>query len=630
MRILLITPPILQCNTPYAATPLLTASLRAAGLDAHQADASQALFLRIFSRHGLERVRAALLAHPPTGDAGRHFVAQAPRYLAAIDPVIRFLQGKDPTLCHRLLGGDFLPRGPRFDVMHAQETDADGTLHWAFGSMGVADHARYVATLFLDDLAQVIREDIDPAFGLSRYEEQLAVSLPTFDPLLARLQAPPTLVDDAIDAIAGELWAAHQPGFIGITVPFPGCLYGALRLARRLRQLGPGLPVALGGGYVNTELRDLQEPRLFDDVDYVCLDAGPGALVAVIRHAQGQATEAELVRTFVRRGGVIQLTERPPAPVRERVAELPPPTYDGLPLGDYVSVMEMLNPMHALWSTGRWNKLMLAHGCYWQRCSFCDTSLDYIKAYAPSSAQRVVDNMERVAAETGQTGFHFVDEAAPPALLRRMAEEILRRGLAFTWWGNIRFEKTFDRELTAQLAASGCIAVTGGLEAFTDRLLTLIDKGFTVPEATRVCDAFAGAGILVHAYLMYGLPTQTARETVDCLERVRQLFLHRCIHSAYWHRFTATVHSDMGQQAERFSMTTTPRPATFARNEIPFRDRLTVDHTMLGEGLRKALYNYMHGVGLEQDVRAWFPAKTPRPSVPPDEIARLLDAAARQ
>jgi len=625
MRVLLITPPLLQCNTPYAATPLLTACLRREGIDARQADASLALLLRVFSRAGLGLVRAALEARGPgAGAEARHFLEHAEQYLAAVEPVVRFLQGKDPTLCHRLMGDDFLPHGPRFAVMLEQETDEDGSLGWAFGSLGFADHARYRASLFLDDLAQIVREAIDPAFGLSRYEEQLAVSLPTLDPLLARLEAPPTMVDGMMDAIAASLWAEHEPGFVGITVPFPGCLYGALRLARELRRHAPGLPVALGGGYINTELRELQEPRLFDFVSHVCLDAGPGALLAAVRHAQGVGTEAELVRTFVRREGRVVLQERPPAPVRERVAELPAPTYDGLPLGDYVSLMEMLNPMHALWSTGRWNKLTLAHGCYWKRCRFCDTTLDYIGAYAPSAANRIVDWIEAVVAETGQTGFHFVDEAAPPALLRRMAEEILKRGLAITWWGNIRFERTFDAAVVRTLVDSGCIAVTGGLEAFSDRLLTLVDKGFTVAEAARVLDTFAGAGVFVHAYLMYGLPTQTAQETLDSLERVRQLFLRGCLHSAYWHRFAATVHSEFGQNPSRYGITTSPVPATFARNAIAFQDPLGVDHDMLGVGLQKALYNYMHGLGLEEDVRTWFAGPVPRPQVDPDAIADAI------
>jgi hypothetical protein len=73
--------------------------------------------------------------------------------------------------------------------------------------------------------------------------------------------------------------------------------------------------------------------------------------------------------------------------------------------------------MHRLWTERPWIKLTLAHGCYWHRCAFCDTSLDYIRSYDPADAATIVGWMERAMADTGLCGFHFVDEAAPPALL---------------------------------------------------------------------------------------------------------------------------------------------------------------------------------------------------------------------
>jgi hypothetical protein len=288
------------------------------------------------------------------------------------------------------------------------------------------------------------------------------------------------------------------------------------------------------------------------------------------------------------------------------------PTYDGLPLGDYVSVLEMLNPMHRLWSDGRWNKITLAHGCYWKKCSFCDVSLDYIGRYDRPATDVVMTRIRALIAETGQTGFHLVDEAAPPAGMRSLAKRLLDEQLSITWWGNIRFEKTFTPELCALLAESGCVAVSGGLEVASDRLLALMKKGVTVAQVARVTRAFTDAGIMVHAYLMYGFPTETVQETVDALERVRQLFEAGCIQSAYWHRFSATAHSPIGLNPEQYGITLRPPPnITFAHNDVEFEDPVGADHDFLGAGLRKALYNYMLGVGLDADVRAWFEAPLP-------------------
>ena len=131
---------------------------------------------------------------------------------------------------------------------------------------------------------------------------------------------------------------------------------------------------------------------------------------------------------------------------------------------------------------------------------------------------------------------------------------------------------------------------------------------------------------------MYGFPTETEQETIDSLERVRQLFAEGCIQSGFWHRFAATAHSPIGQRPELFGIRLRPEPppATFARNEVPFEDPTGCDHERLGPGLRKALYNYMHGMGLDRDVRTWFDRPRPRsmsvpaPRVPRDLIRRAL------
>jgi radical SAM superfamily enzyme YgiQ (UPF0313 family) len=288
----------------------------------------------------------------------------------------------------------------------------------------------------------------------------------------------------------------------------------------------------------------------------------------------------------------------------------------------------MLNPMHRLWSDGRWNKLTVAHGCYWKKCSFCDVSLDYISRYETASASLLVDRIEQIITETGQTGFHFVDEAAPPKILKALAEELIRRRVVISWWGNIRFEKTFTPELADLLAKSGCIAMSGGLEVASNRLLDLMKKGVSVAQVAKVTKSFADAGILVHAYLMYGFPTQTVQETVDALEYVRQLFEQGCIQSGFFHRFICTVHSPVGKNPAEYGIELVPLPeTTFAKNDVSFIDPTNVDHDLLGLGLKKAIYNFMHGVGLEEDVRTWFESldqRLPKPLVNKNFIAKAL------
>lgn len=627
MRVLLILPPMTQINTPYPATPFLTGFLRHRGIDAVQADFAIALVIRLFTRDGLQRALDRI--SPSTASpAVRHLLEHRAQVLATIEPAIRFLQGKDPSLALRIATRRFLPEGPRFAVIDRfaafNDEDAD-PLHWAFGLLGVQDLAKYLATLYLEDVADALRDGVDPHFELARYGEKLAASAPTFDGLANALRAPPTLIDEMLESLTAESLAAHAPGLVGITAPFPGNVYGAFRIAATIRRLSPSTRIALGGGYVNTELRELNEPRVFDFFDYVCLDDGELPLLRLVEHLDGRRPASELCRTFVRESGAVVL-RHDPAAIALAHAETGTPTTDGLPLDAYLSVVDMPNPMHRIWSDGRWNKLMAAHGCYWSQCTFCDTSLDYIKRYSVAPADHLVDQIEALVRETGQTGFHFVDEAAPPAALRALAQRLIDRGVCITWWGNIRFDKTFTPDLCALLARSGCVAVSGGLEAGEDRLLRLIRKGVSVEQVARVTGAFTQAGIMVHAYLMYGYPSQTAQETVDALDYVRQLFLAGCIQSAYWHRFALTVHSPIFRDPSAFGIRLQPAPEpTFARNEVAFEDSVGTDHDALGVGLRKALYNFMHGVGLDADVREWFDVQVPRSRVARNSIARALE-----
>jgi radical SAM superfamily enzyme YgiQ (UPF0313 family) len=642
VRILSIIPPMTQLNTPYPSTAYLTGFLRSRGFKAEQADLSIALALKLLSVDGVQAIHGPVgaLSRKQHTAATRFFTEYFESYRTTISPVIRFLQGRDPSLAHRIASRHYLPEGPRFASLDHytdnQQHEGDA-LGWAFGALGLQDRAKHIATLYLNDLADVIRDAIDPRFEFVRYAESLAASQPTFDQLQTALSAPHNLVDASLHALTLETLSQHAPTLLLITAPFPGNVYGAFRVAQTIKQAHPSIVTVLGGGYCNTELRALNEPRVFDYFDFITLDAGERPLLALIEHLQHKRPLNQLVRTYTRTHQYVDFKEPDIA-----FSKSGTPTYEGLPLQDYLSLLDMLNPMHRLWSDGRWNKLTVAHGCYWKKCSFCDVSLDYISRYDLATTDVLIGRIESLIGETGQTGFHFVDEAAPPKALKSLANALLQRKLDISWWGNIRFEKSFDPDLCRLLAESGCIAVTGGLEVASDRLLKLMKKGVSVEQVARVTRGFSDAGILVHAYLMYGFPTQTAQDTVDALEHVRQLFAAGCIQSAFFHRFTCTVHSPVGKNPEQYGVTLyPPLRTTFASNDVNFTDLTGVDHDAFGAALKKALYNYMLGIGLDLDVREWFEQRAPvrgvgkrarrraagavpRTLVPPNLIERAL------
>ena len=622
-QVFLITPPFTQLNTPYPATAYIKGFLNTKNISATQADLGIEVILKLLSKEGLKSLFQSNNQQPSTDNCKRIFALQD-EYIKTIDSVIAFLQGKNPTLALQICQEDFLPEASRFAQLEE--------LEWAFGTMGTQDKAKHLATLYLEDISDFIVECVDDNFGFSRYAERLGRSANSFDELYLALHQEPTYIDEVLFLILKERIETIQPELFLISVPFPGNLYSAFRSAQWVRKNHPNIKIAMGGGFANTELRSLSDARVFEFFDYITLDDGELPVELLVNHIcqseriRGTSNEenVEFKRTFLLENGKVLYKNNSLTPDYKQ-SEVGTPDYSDLLLDKYISVIEIVNPMHRMWSDGRWNKLTMAHGCYWGKCTFCDISLDYIKLYEPIAANLLCDRMEEMTAQTGQNGFHYVDEAAPPALMRALALEILRRKLSVTWWTNIRFEKSFTRDLCLLLKASGCIAVSGGLEVASDRLLKLIDKGVTVEQVAKVTRNFTEAGIMVHSYLMYGYPTQTIQETVDSLELVRQLFEVGILQSGFWHQFAMTAHSPVGMYPEKFGVVKeTETIGTFANNDINFVDKTGIDHEKFSFGLKKSLFNFMHGICFDYELHEWFDFKIPKTKIHPDFIANAL------
>ncbi|WP_079241818.1 B12-binding domain-containing radical SAM protein [Chryseobacterium indologenes] len=613
--LLLITPPFTQLNTPYPATAYIKGFLNTKNISSYQVDLGIDVILELFSKDGIQKVFNKKIDLLNTSENSQRIYALREEYLKTIDQVITFLQDKTPTLARQICSMNFLPEASRFNQLDDME--------FAFGNMGLQDKAKHLATLYLEDISDYIVENIDADFGFSRYAERLGKSANSFDELYSKLSGEPTFIDGFTLKILQEKIEAVQPKLVCFSIPFPGNLYSGFKCAQWIKKHYPHIKIAMGGGFPNTELREVKDQRVFEFFDFITLDDGELPLELLYQNLEIASEEGEFKRTFLLENKEVVYKNNSKRHDFKQ-SEVGTPDYTDLKLDQYISVIEIANPMHSLWSDGRWNKLTMAHGCYWGKCTFCDISLDYIKIYEPISAKILVDRIEELIKTTGETGFHFVDEAAPPALMREVALEILRRNLVVTWWTNIRFEKSFTRDLCYLLKLSGCVAVSGGLEVASDRLLKLIDKGVSVEQVANVTRNFTEAGIMVHAYLMYGYPTQTIQETVDSLEMIRQMFEMGILQSGFWHQFAMTAHSPVGMSPEDFGVVPVKQEILFANNDIDFKDKTGIDHNKFSFGLKKSLFNYMHGVNFELPLQEWFDFKIPRTTIHPDYIHDCL------
>ena len=252
MRILLVTPPLTQLNTPYPATAYLKGYFSAEGHDVRQVDLGIEVADRVLSKSFLA----------PIG---------LERQAQLIEPVKRFLRGQDDTLGPRIANRSLLPEGARFSQL-----DEDG-LEWSFGVSGTSDKAQHLATLFIEDIADYIRENIDKHFDLVRYAEYLSNDAPTFDPLYNELRQKPSPIDQLMLELLANHISEFHPDKVCITVPFPGCLYAALRCGQWLKANTQSV-VEIGGGFPNTEWRQLSDRRIYEFCHEVLIDGYEAAL----------------------------------------------------------------------------------------------------------------------------------------------------------------------------------------------------------------------------------------------------------------------------------------------------------------------------------------------------------------
>jgi radical SAM superfamily enzyme YgiQ (UPF0313 family) len=610
--LLLITPPFIQTNSPYPATPALKGFLNLYQYRVEQLDLSIECLLQMLSKKGLTDIFQLAEQQDLSGNAADIY-AQKDQYIRYIDGVVSFLQGKYQTFAYNINNG-ILPEAGRFNIQQ--------DLEWHFGTDGILDKARFLATLFIEDLGDFIAEAIDTRFGFSRYAERIALNITDFSDILDSL-ATETYITKLMYSILRRRISETKPAVIGFTIPFPGNFLMALKSAQYIKKHFPDIKIMMGGGYVNTELRLLNEPRLFHFTDFVCLDDGELTTLKILDYIINN--KKDLVRTFCLNNGNVEYYNN--SSLNDFAHNnIGTPDFSGLPVDKYFSVAETTNAMHNMWTNGYWNKMTLAHGCYWHKCSFCDTSLDYIRRYSGASAVELVNRIESIIEQTNHRGFHFTDEAAPPALLKKLAKELISREVTITWWTNIRFESAFDGELCELLAASGCIAVSGGLEVASDRLLKKMNKGVTLETVAKASASFQQAGIMIHAYLMYGFPTQTAQEIIDSLEVVRQMFELGLINSGFWHQFAMTVHSPVGINPETYGVKRLPLPTNvFAQNGCEHVDPTNCRYEDYSEGLSKSLYNFIHNIGIDMDLSEWFNFKVPRTQIPRNFVEKFFD-----
>ncbi len=680
--VVIIQPPLVQLNTPYPAGAYLSSFFKnhiekSSGINSVRwIDLSNILFKKIFSHEGLEKIftasskRALNLASRAEKDGDDNTAFQLRRYISQrelwckwIENILTIVSAKKESgreLVHEFVRSAHVPRGLRME-------NYISSLNRDVG----ADDAEILASLALADIADYISVAYDENFSLVRYAESIATSTAEFSQAEEALSAP-ILNDFMIPALREYVQGILPRTLFCISVPFPGNFAASLSCARWLKENFPESIIAFGGGYINTELRGISEKRFFNYADFISYDRGYGSFLHVFSKIKNTGFEKSKIfdgEKFYRTKYLFD--EKIVEPLSEndsagsvsavsngvgsretdsrrtdssgddslykkilcsenKITSVLIPDYSDIDFSNYPRLADDVNPMHRIWNDGTWIKAYLAYGCYWHRCSFCDTTLEYVYGYCRTDSKKLYEGLYNQAKQKGVYGIHFVDEACPPAALEQFAlcnarSSNSKANPRLTFWGNIRFEKTFSRDLADLLAYGGMTAVSAGIEIATDTGLSNVNKGTGMEEIVSACCAFKEAGILIHSYMIFGFYSQTEQDLINSMETLRQLFDAGLLDSAFWHKFVLTKHSTVfkeWQEGKHPNLKIIFPEKTFAENDLRFEGENKSEK--YSYGLNAAVQEWMHGNGIKKKVQNWFNFKMPEPSIPKNFVENLI------
>ena len=637
-NVITIVPPLIQLNSPYPSGAYLTSFFKQQGLDAHWADLSIKLFYEIFSSGGLKKLfdlsetHALKLAEQAEQKGDDNTAFNLRRYISQKEAWIEWIDFITAVLCgcgarekeHQFLYSPFAPRGNRMENYLSEVSES--------GREPTVDDVRFLCSFALADLSDYITVAFDSQFSLVRYAESLTVDSRSFSDFEKEIDSP--VMEYFYKPVLEKYFQELPASLICISIPFAGTFLPALYTARYVKEkFGRQVFVCIGGGFVNTELREASDPALSKYIDAISYDRGYGSYHTLLSLSGVSEQSLYKLRMFVKTSeGSVKVTD----PIwhdqnlekyENELTSKIIPDYSDIDFSIYPRMCDDRNAMHRIWTDGAWIKAYLAHGCYWHRCAFCDTSLDYVCGYKPTEIEPLYNGLLKTAREKGVYGIHFVDEALPPVALKKFALLNAREGNPLYFWGNVRFEKTFTKDLAAFLSYCGLGGVSAGIESATGTGLESINKGTDIASITHACCAFKEAGVLVHAYMIYGFWNDTAQSIIDSMETLRQFFAAGILDSAFWHKFVLTRNSTVYNQWEKDGtldlVSGRDSSSAFARNNLHFKGEEKFNK--FGLPLDTALNSWMHGQRLEQKVQKWFDFPVPPPTVSRDFIEKLIN-----
>ncbi len=468
---------------PHLALPVLTAYLRAQGVEVLQHDLNVEVFNAILTREYLGAALARLRqqARHQRGNNPRAYewaFAQGPALAEQIEPAVQTLRSD------AFLDG---PQGLRA-VMTVDQSLTLASLPYHPGDLNFLN---YTPPTPVDSSQSLLR-----AVGDSEHN---------------------IFLDLYKDLILADIEREH-PALVGISIITMDQMLAGLTLGYLIKQAGLPCHVTLGGPHISMLRERLpRTPEVFQLFDSAVVFDGERALLRLAEALDGNSDLSKVPNLIYKDGAHIRSTLASTDAKAALEDEFLLPDFDGLPLDSYLTPKLVL-PLRA------------SKGCYHGRCAFCNVGYGGPQTFKPRPAADVVEDMVTLHKRYGTEHIFFADEAIIPHTLRDMSTSLADQGAPLHWCTCARFDKGLSAGLLDLMAQGGCRMLLFGLETASDKIIRHMNKGTTRAQTSRILRDSAQAGIWTHTFFFFGFPTETlddAQETVDFVYAHQQ-----AIHSA--------------------------------------------------------------------------------------------------
>ncbi len=216
---------------------------------------------------------------------------------------------------------------------------------------------------------------------------------------------------------------------------------------------------------------------------------------------EGEETFSEIIGLFPDREAILKLPGiafrddsglkvNPPKPPMEDLDRIPFPAFHLIP---DLTIYDP--PMHV--TGGLRVPLIGSRGCPYT-CTFCASPVMWNRKVRWRKPEKIVEEMETVVREHGITQFHFWDDnlLMRGEHIRRISEEILRKGLKIHWCGLSRASHVINnKDVLPIMKEAGCVGIEVGIESFSEDSTQLVEKGEGVKEMREASLFLEKAGI---------------------------------------------------------------------------------------------------------------------------------------